>query len=225
MISVIVPVLDEAERLGGALAPLQAERGGRLEIIVVDGGSRDNSLEIARPLCDRVLMSRRGRARQMNAGARAARGDTLLFLHADTRLTPPARARLSALEQSPWGRFDVTLKGREPLFRLISTLMNLRSRLTGIATGDQAIFVRRDLFWRIGGYPEIALMEDLALSRHLKNHARPVCLRETIEVSARYWRQRGIIRGILTMWAVRAAWSLGASPRLLHRIYYGKQPS
>ncbi len=225
MISVVVPVLDEARQLAGTLEPLQPWRGRGVEIIVVDGGSRDGSVSIARPLCDRVLTGGpRGRSLQMNAGAMAARGQTLLFLHADTRLGQAALERLPALEKLAWGRFDVMLRDPHPIFRLIERLMNLRSRLTGVATGDQAIFVRRTLFQKVGGYPDIALMEDIALSSRLKRLARPTCLRETVEVSTRYWRQRGIIRGILTMWLVRAAWFCGASPRHLQRIYYGKRP-
>jgi rSAM/selenodomain-associated transferase 2 len=169
-----------------------------------------------------VVAAPRGRARQQNAGAAAATGDVLLFLHADTRLPPDADARIAAALAAPgacWGRFDVRLTGRAPLLRLVERLISLRSRLTGIATGDQAIFVRRDTFQAIGGFPDQPLMEDVALSRALRRIARPACLREAVLTSSRRWETRGIWRTIVLMWRLRLAYALGADPAELARRY------
>lgn len=221
-LSIVVPVLDEAEVIEPALAALAPLRARGHEVIVVDGGSTDGTPALARPLADRVLRAPRGRARQMNAGARAARGEVLLFLHADTRL-PDAADRLVlaglARRGHGWGRFDARLSGRHPLLRLTGWLFSLRSRLTGVATGDQAIFVRRDWFEAVGGYPDIPLMEDLALSRALKRRGRPLCLRQRVTTSSRRWERHGILRTILRMWRLRLAYYLGADPHELARLY------
>jgi len=224
-LSIIVPVLDEAANIVAlqALAPLRA-RGA--EIIVVDGGSADDTAALAAPFADRVLASARGRATQMNAGAASARGDVLLFLHADTRLPADAeRLILEGLAQSrrAWGRFDVTIEGGHPLFPIIAWFMNTRSRLTGIATGDQAMFVRRDAFAAAGGFPEIALMEDIAFARRLKRVSRPVCLRARVITSGRRWEKRGVLRTILLMWRLRLAYFFGARPDNLAQ-QYGYRP-
>jgi rSAM/selenodomain-associated transferase 2 len=216
-ISIVVPVLDEAACIVACLQPLQSLRAAGHEVIVVDGGSRDASAELAAPLADRVLRAPRGRALQMNAGARAARGEVLLFLHADTRL--PADAARAVLARGEWGRFDVEIEGRHALLPLIARLMNLRSRLTGIATGDQAIFVRRALFERLGGYAGIPLMEDIELSRRLRRVAPPVCLRLRAVTSGRRWETRGVLRTVLLMWRLRLAYFLGADPRRLAERY------
>ena len=180
-------------------------------MIVVDGGSEDGTAQLAAGLCDRVVTAPRGRAAQMNAGAREATGDILLFLHADTRLPENF-----ILERHVWGRFDVRIEGRHPLLKVVAWSMNLRSRLTGIATGDQAIFVRRDAF---PGFPEIPLMEDVALSRVVKRRCRPACLRAKVITSGRRWESRGVLRTILLMWRLRAMYAMGASPEALARRY------
>jgi len=216
-ISVVVPVLDEAPRIVACLEALQGLRAAGHEVIVVDGGSRDASAELAAPLADRVLRAPRGRALQMNAGARAARGAMLLFLHADTRL-PPEAAR-AVFARGDWGRFDVAIEGRHALLPVIAWMMNLRSRLTGIATGDQAIFVRRALFERLGGYAEIPLMEDVELSRRLRRVSPPACLRLRAVTSGRRWEKRGVLRTIVLMWRLRLAYFLGADPRRLAERY------
>jgi len=222
-ISIIMPVLNEAETLGECLRDLQALRAQRCELIVADGGSRDRSAVLAAPLADRVVLAPKGRALQMNAGAEQAGGSILWFLHADSR-PPPSAARLireaMAVSGVGWGRFDVRLSGRRPSLRIVETMMNLRSRLSGIATGDQGIFVRRALFERIGGYPSIALMEDIALSRLLKRHGRPVCLRQRLQTSSRRWERDGVWRTILLMWRLRLAYFFGADPARLARMYY-----
>ena len=223
-ISVIVPALDEAPRIAAALAPALAQAA---QCIVVDGGSRDGTEQAAASAgATRVLRTGRGRALQMNAGAHEADGEVLLFLHADTRL--PAgwaeAVRRSLADGREWGRFDVELDSASPLVRLVGRAMNLRSRLTGICTGDQAIFVTRAAWDRAGGYPEIPLMEDIELSARLRRLAgRPACLPERVSVSARRWHARGPLRTILLMWALRAMHFLGVPPRRLHAIYYGRR--
>lgn len=274
-LSVVIPVRNEAAGITQALAPLQALRD-RLELIVVDGGSSDNTAELARPLADQVLVAAPGRARQMNAGAAVARGEVLLFLHADTRLpegfvalieavvfgqpafaarpplppesnntepasngtptkTPPqpttpnptrgsgglAAKAMSPDTRKPWGRFDVRLSPASPLLNLVAWMMNQRSRLTGICTGDQAIFVRRDLFEQLGGYSDIPLMEDIDLSRRLRKIASPACLRPALTTSSRKWHKHGVCRTIALMWWIRLQYWAGVSPERLVRQYYG----
>jgi rSAM/selenodomain-associated transferase 2 len=187
------------------------------EVVVVDGGSEDGTPALAAPLADRVLSAPRGRARQMNAGAQEARGDVLVFLHADTRLPTNADALvIQGLEEKSWGRFDVCIEGGSALFPVIGFFMNWRSRLTGIATGDQAIFVRREHF---AGFADIPLMEDIAFSRAMKRRSAPACLRERVHTSGRRWEQRGVLRTVLRMWQLRLAYFFGASPDALARRY------
>jgi rSAM/selenodomain-associated transferase 2 len=220
-LSIVVPTLDEAAGLGAHLAALQPLRAAGCEVVVVDGGSRDRTRELARPLADLVLEAPRGRGPQLNAGVRAARGDVLLFLHADTRLPDGAvqavRAALAA--GSEWGRFDLEIAGRHPLLPLVARLVSARSRLTGIATGDQAIFVRRERFLAAGGFPEIPLLEDVALTTALRRAARPACLRERVVTSGRRWESRGVLRTILLMWSLRLQFWLGRDAAALARRY------
>ncbi len=216
-LAVIVPTLNEAERVRSALEALAPLRARGHQVIVVDGGSDDATAELAVPLCDLILKTPRGRALQMNAGARAAQADALVFLHADTRL--PARADeliVDALRTRAWGRFDVRIEGRHPLLPLVACAMNVRSRLSGIATGDQAIFVRREAF---AGFPEIALMEDIAFSRAMKRSGWPACVRERVSTSGRRWESRGVVRTILLMWRLRLLYALGVAPQRLARAY------
>jgi rSAM/selenodomain-associated transferase 2 len=223
-LSIIIPTLDEVAGIGATLAALQPLRAAGHEVIVVDGGSRDGTAEAARPLADRVLAAPRGRASQMNAGADAVSGDVLLFLHADTRLPAGAdRTVLDGLAASgtSWGRFDVRIEGRHPLLRLVAWLMNRRSRVTGIATGDQAMFATRAAFATVGGFPALPLMEDVALSKRLKRVSPPLCLRERAVTSGRRWESRGVVRTIVLMWWLRLCYFLGASPERLRRIYNG----
>ena len=213
-LSVVVPALNEARGIRAALEALAPLRSRGHEVIVVDGGSSDRTAEIAAGLCDRVLRAPRGRAAQMNEGARVATGDVLVFLHADTRLPP--RADQLIPHSSTWGRFDVEIAGRHPLLKVVACAMNLRSRLTGIATGDQAMFVQRDTF---PGFPEIALMEDVAFSRAMKRRGRPACLRSRVVTSGRRWESRGVLRTVALMWRLRLAYFLGARPDVLARRY------
>jgi rSAM/selenodomain-associated transferase 2 len=220
-ISFIVPALDEADALAPTLEALQPARRQGHEIILVDGGSTDATLEIASPLVDRILSSRRGRALQMNTGAAVASGEVLTFVHADTRLPEDAETAIEAALRTarPWGRFDVRLSGEHRLLRVVERLMNLRSCLQGIATGDQAMFVRRDLFEALSGFPAQPLMEDLALSKALRRHARPACLHQTVVTSSRRWEENGVLRTIVLMWWLRARYALGTPAEHLARAY------
>ncbi|MBI5791586.1 MAG: TIGR04283 family arsenosugar biosynthesis glycosyltransferase [Rhodocyclales bacterium] len=224
-LSIIMPVLDEAPQVAARLAALQGMRAMGVELVVADGGSVDATVAAIGTLADRVIAAPRGRASQMNAGAAASRGRVLLFLHADTCLPDSALAEILAAigGGSDWGRFDVRIDGRPALLHVVAFMMNWRSRLTGIATGDQAIFVRREAFERIGGYPDLPLMEDIAMSAALLRQSRPACLRKTVVTSGRRWERHGVLRTILLMWWLRAAFFFGADPRRLAQ-HYGYRP-
>lgn len=216
-LSIIVPVLNEAAGLPGLLGELASWRDRGDEVLVVDGGSDDDSVAVAGPLCDRVIAAPRGRAAQMNAGAAQACGALLWFVHADSRVD--AAARDAMLAAPAWGRFDVRIDHPARAFRIIEYLMNLRSRLTGIATGDQGIFVRRELFTEVGGYAALALMEDIDLSHRLRRRSAPACLGPHITTSARRWQRRGIARTVLLMWWLRLAWACGVPATRIARWY------
>jgi rSAM/selenodomain-associated transferase 2 len=221
-LSIIVPTLNEAAIIEAALARLQPLRARGHEVIVADGGSRDGTAALARPLADRVIAAARGRARQMNAGAGEAQGDVLLFLHADTLLPGGAdRLVLEGLRDSgrAWGRFDVRIESRDPLLRATAFAMNWRSHLTAACTGDQCLFVSREVFLRVGGYPDIALMEDIALSKRLRRCGLPLRIRTPARTSARRWEAGGVGRTIVLMWWLRLRYFLGASPADLLRVY------
>ena len=216
-LSIVVPALNEAASIRAALEALAPLRSRGHEVIVVDGGSTDGTAELATLLCDRVIVTASGRALQMNEGARAAHGDALVFLHADTRLPRDADRRVAdALKEKLWGRFDVRIDARHPLLLVAAFAMNVRSRFTGIATGDQAIFVRRDAF---EGFPELPLMEDIAFSRAMKRRGRPACLHERVTTSARRWERGGVLRTIFLMWRLRLLYWLGVPPQRLARDY------
>ena len=218
-ISVVMPVLNEAASITAAV--LNA-RGHSAQCLVVDGGSTDRTAALAREAGAIVISAARGRALQMNAGAARACGDVLLFVHADCRLPDTAahsiRAAIAA--GAGWGRFDVRLDSPRRSLRMVAAMMNWRSRLSGIATGDQAIFMTRALYDTIEGFAPIPLMEDIDLSRRLCRIAPPACLHDRVLVSARRWEQRGVARTVLEMWLWRAAFAAGASPERLHRLYY-----
>jgi len=218
-ISIVVPALDEADEIGATLA--SARDPSVREVIVVDGGSRDGTPERAAAAGARVVHAARGRASQMNAGAALARGDVLLFLHADTRLPPgfgPA-VRAALADGAVGGRFDVVLRGAHPLLAVVARLMSLRSRLTGISTGDQAIFVRRDVFERLGGFAPLPLMEDVELCRRLMRAGRTAALRLRVETSGRRWEEHGVVRTIVLMWTLRLAYACGVPAERLARAY------
>lgn len=224
-ISVVVPVLNDAAALAALLGDLA---GSGLEIVVADGGSRDGSPALAARQGARLVSCKPGRGRQLDEGAKAAGGDWLWFLHADSRVSAAALAEIAGLPGQPpgWGRFDVQLDGSgrlaKMLLRAVAALMNRRSALTGICTGDQGIFVHRALLDAVAGMPRQPLMEDIELSRRLRRLARPRRLRGPLRPSARRWLSRGAVRTILSMWALRLRYWLGASPERLAREYYGR---
>lgn len=231
-VSVIIPVLNEETAIREKLPSMQWVRESGHELIVVDGGSTDDSVSIAKKYSDKVIDSSQGRAMQMNAGAESANGDVLLFLHIDTALPSDGiNTILTYLDvtnsqnhrqpNEAWGRFDVRLSGHRFMFRIIESMMNGRSRLTGIATGDQAIFITKELFWKIGGYPEIPLMEDVEISCRLKKISSPVCIKDRVITSSRRWEASGIYRTIFLMWKLRLSYWLGADPIHLAKQYNG----
>ena len=225
-LSIVVPTLNEAAGIVAFLESLQPLRERGVELILADGGSRDGTASLATPLVDRVVSSPRGRAVQMNAGAAIAAGGILLFLHADCVLPGDADLLIArGLQESNrrWGRFDVRLTGKALLLRAVETTMNWRSRLTGICTGDQGLFVDRPLFESIGTFPEIPLMEDIALSRTLKRHSAPLCLAARVTASSRRWEKQGIWRTIVLMWRLRLAYFFGAEPDRLAEIYHARK--
>lgn len=222
-ISIIVPILNEADTLPELFEHLLYFQRQGCEVILIDGGSADTSLELGKRSGFTIYGSPRGRALQMNTGASYANGGILLFLHADTRLPVNAdRTIIQALTASHkvWGRFDVNIKGKSSLLRLVAFMMNLRSRLTGIATGDQAIFVRRNQFVKVGGFPDQPLMEDIELSTRLKKVSAPICLRDKVTTSGRRWEKHGVIRTVLLMLRLRLAYYLGISVEQLARSYW-----
>ena len=224
-LSVVIPALNESAGIVATLAQLQRMRDKGVEVILADGGSNDATKALAAPLVDRIVDSAPGRARQMNAGAAAANGEALLFLHADSLLPDGAdQSIFESLADSPhtWGRFDVAIAGKHFMFPVIAWFMNHRSRLTGIATGDQGIFVTRAAFEHVGGFPDQVLMEDIELCKRLKKSGKPACLHEKIVTSGRRWEKHGVWRTILLMWRIRLAYFFGADPVALHRTYHGE---
>lgn len=224
-VSIVVPVLNEAASIRSALARLSVLRKAGVELVIVDGGSTDDTLANVRDLCDHLISAPRGRGSQMNVGAHQASGVVLIFLHADTILPLGA---LDAVKQAidrgaVWGRFDVAINGASRWFSVISFMMNVRSRWTGIATGDQAIFVSRRAFLESGGFPDIPLMEDVSFCSSMRSCSRPACLSDKVITSGRRWEKNGVFRTILMMWRLRLRFFLGASPDRLAREY-GYQP-
>jgi len=219
-LSIIVPVLDEAAIIAGALRALAPLRARGAEIIVADGGSCDGTPDLAHPLADRVIAAPKSRGGAMNAGGACAGGDVLLFLHADTRLPDDADQFIgAALQRQLWGRFDLRIAGRHPMLAIVARMINWRSRMTGIATGDQAIFMCRDAYAAAGGFPDLPLMEDIAISRRLKRLGRPACIAMPAVTSGRRWEHHGVIRTILLMWRLKLAYYCGAEPARLAQRY------
>lgn len=224
-ISVIMPVLNEAGAVPLSLASLQPARRAGHELIVVDGGSSDASAEIASRYADRVLSAPASRAGQMNEGARRATGELLLFLHADTLLPDGWFEYVEAAhaESGQWGWFDVCLDNPAWVYRLIAACMNRRARVTKVCTGDQAMFLRRELFDQVGGFPPQPLMEDVALSKRLRRLGRPRVIAERVVTASRRWEARGVASTILLMWDLRLRYFLGQSPESLHARYYPRR--
>ncbi len=219
-VSIIIPVLNEENSIKELLQQLQVCRQQGHEVIVVDGGSHDNTRSVADSLSDKVISSEAGRALQMNNGATQSRHEVLWFLHADTLIPENAIEQIQqALNKSDWGRFNVKLSGSHILFRIIETMMNVRSCVSGIATGDQGIFVKRKVFRQVNEYSNIPLMEDVDLSRKMKKLSKPVCLKYTLITSSRRWEKNGISSTILLMWKLRFLYWVGVSPEYLVRQY------
>lgn len=219
-LTIVLPVLNEAAIIVAALQALAPLRARGAEIVVADGYSRDGTAQFAKPFADRIVTVRRGRGTAMNAGAALGTGDTLLFLHADTTLPDNADRLIdAALAHRAWGRFDLRIAGGHPLLAVVARMINWRSRATGIATGDQAIFVTRQAFDAVGGFPALPLMEDIAISRRLKRLCRPYCIATPAVTSGRRWERNGVIRTILLMWRLRLSYYLGVEPALLARLY------
>ena len=220
-ISIIIPVLNEEVNLSRISNHLQSIRRQGHEVIIVDGGSGDNTMALAYEVTDKVIASKAGRALQMNCGASVASGDVFLFLHVDTVL-PDNTVQIisdSFQREDYWGRFDVRFSSSKRVYRLIERLMNLRSCITSIATGDQAIFIEKDLFERVGGFPEIALMEDIEISRRLKKVSKPVCLKHKVITSSRRWETNGVVATVFLMWKLRLYYFFGVSPEKLNQLY------
>ncbi len=219
--SIIIPTLNEEKSISTCLLALQGFRHSGCELIVVDGGSCDLTTALAAPLADKIMQSSASRAKQMNHGAQQANGDVLIFLHADTFLPDDALAEIERQLDSTkqWGRFNIQLQGEHFMLMIIATMMNWRSNLTGIATGDQAIFVRASTFWKAGQFPEIALMEDIALSKALKKICLPCCLQSKVISSGRRWQRNGIYKTIFLMWSLRLRYFWGANTDSLADLY------
>lgn len=219
-VSIIIPALNEEKNIKSCLDALQLYRKQGNEIIVVDGGSADRTCEMAKALADHVVSSSAGRAKQMNTGAACAKYNTLWFIHADTLVPANAVEKIdAALKQYDWGRFNVKLSGSHWFFRIIETMMNLRSCLTGIATGDHGIFVKREIFLSVKAYPEIPLMEDIELSTKLKKLSKPACLKEKLITSSRRWEDKGMMQTVFLMWKLRLLYFIGVSADKLVQQY------
>jgi len=219
--TIVIPTLNEEVEIQVCLMQLQGFRAKGIEVIVADGGSIDRIPQLVEGLCDQFILARRERAVQMNAGARRARGEMIFFLHVDTRLPENFSEIITSIETDTfnWGRFDIKLSGQRWLFRVIEAMVNIRSRLTGIATGDQVIFMTQKIYRAVDGFPEIALMEDIAMSRRLKSISPPLCLRQKVTTSSRRWEKNGIMTTIIKMWWLRFAYFIGVNPEKLAAQY------
>jgi rSAM/selenodomain-associated transferase 2 len=219
--TIVIPTLNEEAEIEACLTRLQGLRKEGFEVIVVDGGSIDKTAQLLGGLCDQFISTRGGRAAQMNVGARKAMGEFIFFLHVDTQLPEKFPEVISSIKADRfcWGRFDVKLSGKHWPYRIIESMMNLRSRVTGIATGDQVMFVSQKLFREVDGFPEVALMEDVAMSQSLKNICSPLCLRQKVLTSSRRWEKHGILSTIVKMWWLRFSYYIGVDPVRLARQY------
>lgn len=219
--TIIIPTFNEEAEIKACLRQLQVLRTQGFEVIVVDGGSFDKTPQLVEGHCDQFILFRRGRAAQMNAGAQQAKGEIIFFVHVDSRLPEKFSELISSIESDTlfWGRFDVKLSGKHWSYRLIESMMNLRSRLTGIATGDQVIFMSKKLYRDVNGFPEIELMEDIAMSQKLRKICLPLCLRQKVLTSTRRWERNGIINTIFKMWWLRFSYFIGVDPVRLFKQY------
>jgi len=224
MLSIIIPTLNEEENIEALLQHVQSTAQTRdYEIIVVDGGSHDNTLSIAQSHCDDVLTAKSGRGTQLNAGVERSTGDVFLFLHADTQLPNHFDAmifeRIAKNPMKGWGFFSIKLSGQRLIFQVIAKLINVRSKFTSIATGDQCLFVTRNAFHQINGYKSIPLMEDVDFTKRLKKYGTPIFIKESVVTSSRRWEEKGVVRTILLMWWLRLLFFIGVSPEKLSGLY------
>lgn len=220
LVSIVIPVLNESVSIENCLRPLQHLRCQGYQIIAADGGSDDDSVDLLTPLVDTVISCRPGRANQMNAGAAQAVGEWLLFLHADTYLPDTSQIKAVLSETTRlWGFFPVRLSGSHFMFRIIERAISWRSRLSSVATGDQCIFIRRDIFSQVGGFPNVVLMEDVAMSKCLRKNSSPLCWPEPVKTSSRRWEQYGIFKTVILMWRLRFLYFLGVRPEKLQQLY------
>ncbi len=219
-IAIVIPVRNEAAMLPQALQRLKALQGVD-EIVFVDGESSDGSAALIQAAGFICLLSTAGRAKQMNMGTAQTKSEIILYLHVDTAISS---SHISDIKKTynqafAYGRFDVSLSNKRLTYRIISFFINLRSCLSKVATGDQGIFVRRTMFEAVGGYPEIPLMEDIALTKALRRKGKVLCLRNKLETSSRRWEQHGVMRTVWLMWKLRFLYWLGVSPEKLAGMY------
>jgi len=224
MLSIIIPTLNEENNIARVINDIKSSiQLENYEIIICDGGSSDKTTFIAESLCDQVVISPAGRGGQLNHGAKNAHGDILLFLHADTSLPIHFDKMITnAIATNPgksWGRFDLRLSGEKVIFRIVERLINIRSRITFISTGDQCLFMTREIFENVNGFKHIPLMEDVDISKRLKNVCPPICIACPVVSSSRRWEEKGILRTILLMWWLRLLFYMGISPETLKRLY------
>ena len=222
LISIIIPTINEIENLSNLLDNIKkSKQVDNIEVVVVDGGSTDGTIEYADKYADLTISAQLGRASQLNAGAKVAQGKHFWFLHADSILDFNIFSQyLHVISSSDWGRFDIKINNPKLIYLLISSLINFRSRLSKIATGDQGIFISKELFYQVGKFPQLDLMEDVALSAKLKKHSSPFCSKLKIKTSARKWQKEGVLKTILLMWKLRLLYFFGVNTKTLARLYY-----
>ncbi len=220
-LSIIIPVYNEQDIILEKLKALRNICPDDIQLIVSDGGSSDETAALAKSCVDTIVSSTKGRSYQMNAGANVATGDLLLFLHIDSVLPGNYLQCLADITRSnhTWGRFDVSFTNTSFVFSLIAFMMNFRSRITGVATGDQAIFMTRTVFNKVNGFPEIDLMEDIAICKKLRKTGSPLCIKEKVITSSRRWEENGIFKTIVLMWFLRLLYFLRIHPDKLGKIY------
>lgn len=222
-LSIIIPVRNEASHLPSLLNALQKRKSENTEVIVVDGCSEDDTLNVICQRKNRILHSEPGRAQQMNTGARHAKGEYLWFLHADSKVDFDFESIIeSGLKNKKWGWFNVRLSNTKIIFRVIESMMNYRSKITSVATGDQGIFIHKNIFIEQGLFPSIALMEDVKFSKKIRSSESPFISDTPLETSARRWEENGPIRTIFKMWTLRLLFFIGASPNWLNKQYNKK---
>jgi rSAM/selenodomain-associated transferase 2 len=219
-LSIIIPVLNEAGCLDQGLARLFTLQWvtDHAEVIISDGGSKDDSLDIASRYPCKIVHSNAGRATQMNTASKSAQGKYLLFLHADSDLPEDFYRFIEA--DAKWGFYRLRLSNDAYVYRIIEAAINLRTRVSRVAGGDQGLYFERHFFESLNAYPQIPLMEDIAICKTARRLAKPFVSVATISSSGRRWQDQGVVKTVLLMWALRLGYWLGVDPRRLHKIYY-----